>query len=133
MCTCGACAGILKYLSEQFDLTKMHMIGSSAGGLLSVLAACQVDPREAVQRAHDLCVSHGVFDRPLGLAGIWGKLVRQWLEELLPDDAADKCNGNVTILVTELPFLSTKSISHFKVTDLYNHCLYAHPTVCQVP
>lgn len=25
--------------------------------------------------------------RPLGLAGVWGGLVRRWLEELVPEDA----------------------------------------------
>jgi hypothetical protein len=28
-----------------------------------------------------------IFDKKLGLLGIWGGLIRQWLEEILPQDA----------------------------------------------
>jgi hypothetical protein len=31
----------------------------------------------------------------MGLAGVWGGIIRQWLEELLPADAAERCNGCV--------------------------------------
>jgi predicted acylesterase/phospholipase RssA len=43
------------------------MVGSSAGALLSVLAACGVQPQAALDRAYELCLEHGVFKRPLGL------------------------------------------------------------------
>ncbi len=72
-----------------------------------------MDPHAAVQHAHDLCIRTGVFDRPWGLAGVWGGLVRTWLEELLPSDAAERCSGRVTVVVTELPWLATRSISSF--------------------
>ena len=32
-----------------------------------------------------------LFERALGLAGVWGNLVRQWLNEVLPENAADLC------------------------------------------
>lgn len=38
---------------------------------------------------------HGLEQRRWGLAGIWGPLIRQWLHDLLPHDAADRCNGRV--------------------------------------
>jgi predicted acylesterase/phospholipase RssA len=91
------------------------MIGSSAGALLSILAACQVDVTRAVTLAHELCVRYKVLQRPLGLAGVWGGLVREWLRELLPADAAEKCNGRVTVVVTQLPWLTTHTITTFKV------------------
>ena len=40
-----------------------------------------------------------VFSRPLGLAGVWGPMVREWLEEVLPADAADRCRGRVTVVM----------------------------------
>ena len=30
------------------------------------------------------------FCRPLGLAGVWGRLIRDWLDDLLPGDAAER-------------------------------------------
>lgn len=44
----------------------------------------------ALDLAHQLCVQHRVFERPLGLVGIWGGIVREWLHTLLPADAADR-------------------------------------------
>ena len=34
--------------------------------------------------------------------GIWGRMIRQWLDELLPDDAADRCRGRVSVSVTHV-------------------------------
>lgn len=36
-----------------------------------------------------------VWERPLGLMGIWGNIIYEWLDELLPDDAADLVNDEV--------------------------------------
>lgn len=83
--------GILKYLENQFDLSACSFVGSSAGSSLSVFAANGVDPQSALDLAHALCIKHGVFQRPLGLMGVWGGIVREWLDILLPDDAADRC------------------------------------------
>ena len=38
----------------------------------------------------------------IGLYGIWGGVIRQWLDELLPEDAAQRCEGRVELLVTTL-------------------------------
>jgi hypothetical protein len=46
--------------------------------------------QSALDLAHELCVKHGVFNRPLGLLGVWGNIVREWLDTLLPPDAADR-------------------------------------------
>ncbi len=75
---------------------------SATGALIAVLAACNVSAQHALDLAHDLCQSHGVFRRPLGLAGVWGQLVRAWLQELLPQHAAELCSSRTTVVVTEL-------------------------------
>ena len=85
----GVRAGIIKYLEEHYDLTKIHVRGASAGALVATLAACNVDPRRALDLAHSLSVDAGLFDRKLKLAGVWGDLIRAWLYELLPSNAAD--------------------------------------------
>lgn len=40
--------GVLRYLHRNFDLTKVQLVGASAGGLISTLAACGVDEDKAV-------------------------------------------------------------------------------------
>ncbi|KAF6253994.1 hypothetical protein COO60DRAFT_1703556 [Scenedesmus sp. NREL 46B-D3] len=110
--------GILQHLQETYDLAQCAMVGSSAGALLSVLAACGVHPQLALDRAYELCVEHGVFKRPLGLMGVWGGIVRQWLDELLPADAVQRCsNGRVQVVLTTLPFLQRQVVSEFKDHD----------------
>lgn len=92
------------------------MVGSSAGALLSVLAACNVKPQAALDLAHDLCIRHNVFQRPLGLIGVWGGIVKEWLQELLPMDAAERCSGgHVRIVLTTLPLLRRKVVTEFEV------------------
>ena len=81
----------MKYLTEHYDLTKVPMAGASGGALASVLAACGVPADRAFQRAYDLSLTHGIWDRPLGLVGVWGALIEEWLDDLLPDDAAERC------------------------------------------
>jgi hypothetical protein len=49
--------------------------------------------QDSLDLAHQLCMQHGVFDRPLGLMGVWGAIVREWLDMLLPEDAADRYGG----------------------------------------
>ena len=83
------CPGIVQYLEERYDLTKVQVRGASAGALVATLAACNVDPRRALDRAHALAVDARLWDRRLKLAGVWGNLIRAWLYELLPPNAAD--------------------------------------------
>lgn len=78
-------------------LPELNWAGSSAGALCSVLSVCEVDPEAAVWKAHDLASAAGVYERPAGLAGIWGGLIRDWLEALLPADAHLRCDDRVTI------------------------------------
>ena len=40
-----------------------------------------------------------VWSRPLGLAGVWGAMVEDWLEELLPENADSICRDRVHLLV----------------------------------
>lgn len=105
--------GVMKYLMEQFDLSKVQLRGASAGGLAVTLAACGVNQDKAVRAAYRLSMENNIWERPGGLVGIWGGLVRQWLDELLPEDAAERCNGRVKLVVTELPSLQLKYLSEF--------------------
>lgn len=106
--------GCLRYLHRNFDLSKVQLVGASAGGLIATLAACGVNEDKAVRVAHRLAEEYGVYDRPAGLAGIWGSLIRDWLEELLPADAAERCAGRVRLVVTEVPSLRIRYLENFE-------------------
>ena len=62
----------------------------------------QVQPDEALATANQLALEYQIWERPLGLAGVWGGLVRAWLDALLPDDAHVQCSGRVKLVVTEV-------------------------------
>lgn len=66
-----------------------------------VIAACGVDNKTCTEVAYKLAKDNDLYSRPLALAGIWGSLVRQWLEEVLPEDCAELCSSRVTISVME--------------------------------
>lgn len=105
----------MKYLMEHFDLSRTQLIGVSAGGLAVTLAECGVNPDKAIKAAFRIADEEGVWGRgPGGLVGIWGPLVRQWLEELLPEDAGRRCTGRVKLVVTEVPSLRLQYIDSFE-------------------
>lgn len=109
--------GVLKYLLEYYDLPRCTMIGASAGGLVIVLAASNVNLDRAVREAYRLSVENDIWSRPAGLAGIWGKLVRDWLDELLPPDADELCSGRVKLVVTEALTLRIRYVEDFRDRD----------------
>ncbi|GAX80652.1 hypothetical protein CEUSTIGMA_g8087.t1 [Chlamydomonas eustigma] len=122
--------GAMKYLAEQCDLSKVHMTGASGGSLVAVLAACGVSADLILKRAYELSLEFNIWDRPMGLTGIWGGLVEQWLDELLPENAHEMCGGRVTVVVTTLPDMRQVGISDFKdKQDLINACMAS----CHVP
>lgn len=97
-------------LSQCYDVQRVPMVGSSGGGLVALLGACEVAPQEAVARAFALCREAGVYERPLGLFGIWRGLVHRWLSDLLPADAPARC-ARVGLVVTQLPYLQPVRLS----------------------
>ena len=92
----------MKYLSQVYDLSEVQFRGASAGALNSTLAACGVTPDAALATAYELALEYQVFERPLGLVGVWGGLVRAWLDALLPADAHVRCSGRVKVVVTQV-------------------------------
>lgn len=113
--------GAMQYLMNKFHLAKVPMVGASGGSFAAVLSACEVPAEQVLETAYALSLKHNIWERPLGLMGTWGGLVEQWLHDLLPADAAERCSGQVGIVVTQLPFCNQVSISDFKdKTDLIN-------------
>ena len=93
--------GAMHELLSMYDLPDdVKLSGASAGALACVFGQCRVDPGAAHRVAFALADEAGCLRNPLGLCGKWGRLVHAWLDELLPDDAADRCSGRCRLVVT---------------------------------
>lgn len=91
-------AGVITYLREnQYDLNSCSFSGASAGALTATLASAEVNFYEATDLALQLASDAGVWDRPGGLQGIWGPIIFEWLEALLPD-TIDCVQGRLSLL-----------------------------------
>lgn len=98
-------AGVVEYLKEQdCNFDNIYLGGASAGALTATLAATDVDFYEATKLALSKSEDAGIWDRKEGLQGIWGPIIRTWLEELLPDDAVDKVNNRVRFSIIVMSF-----------------------------
>ncbi|GAX20292.1 hypothetical protein FisN_6Hh243 [Fistulifera solaris] len=101
-------AGFISYLREVgYDPSACTATGASAGALAATLTITGVDFYEATDLALRLAKEAGVWDRKNGLQGIWGPMIHDWLDELLPDDAVetlcrskDPPESNLTLLLT---------------------------------
>lgn len=124
-------AGAIRSLQRHYRLNHCRLVGASAGCLASVLAACDVDMDVAFDSAIRISKDARLWDRRLGLMGIWGGLVRQWLDELLPCDAHATCTGHVHILAIRLlPRPRRHRLSHFATREeLIDTCMAS----CHIP
>ena len=106
-------AGVITYMREQgYDLSEASSTGASAGALAATLTACDVDFYEATDLALQMARDAGVWDRSGGLQGIWGPMIRDWLDILLPQDAVLRMN-NTSLLVTPIPQFGKQRISTY--------------------
>jgi len=113
--------GVVKFLRERYDLSKTNLLGASSGAIAATLTACGVSAEHALQSAMKLAKERKLLDKPLGVVGVWGKEVRDWLHDTLPQEAADMCRERVKLLVTELPFCRQMPIGRFSCrNDLIN-------------
>lgn len=97
--------GAVKYLTSRYDLTRVPMAGASSGSLVACLSACGVDPQRIVDEAYQLSIDNDIWNRRLGVIGIWGGLIRAWLDALLPEDAHELCSGRVHVIIAKAPTL----------------------------
>lgn len=74
--------GALDYLAEHYNLDQIPMVGASAGSLLSALTACGIRSPDIIRTAHRLALDHGVWDRSLGIVGIWGPIIVRGVEDV---------------------------------------------------
>lgn len=116
-------AGVVSYLRQSgYDLSKTTMSGASAGSITATLAATDVCFSNATDTALRLGREAGVWHRPMGLMGVWGSLIEDWLDEILPKNAAELANGRITILLTTIPKLGKQRVSRFVDRDDLIRC-----------
>lgn len=117
-------AGATQALATKFDLSRAQFAGASGGSLAATLAACGCDSGRAFDVAWRLTTDSGAWDKGAwGLFGIWGGLVRTWLDEILPADAHEQCSGRVNVLVRE-PFSPAICVNSYSSRDdLISACL----------
>ena len=88
--------------------------GASAGAITACFLACDVDFEVAVARAVELAHASGLYERPLGSAGVWGKIVHRWLDDLLPEDCAPMCTGRLEIVLLRIwPWVRHERVSEY--------------------
>eukprot|EP00281_Chroomonas_sp_CCMP1168_P020382 CAMPEP_0206229282 /NCGR_PEP_ID=MMETSP0047_2-20121206/9614_1 /ASSEMBLY_ACC=CAM_ASM_000192 /TAXON_ID=195065 /ORGANISM="Chroomonas mesostigmatica_cf, Strain CCMP1168" /LENGTH=394 /DNA_ID=CAMNT_0053652571 /DNA_START=75 /DNA_END=1260 /DNA_ORIENTATION=+ len=95
-------AGAVKSLQKHYNLTAATLMGASAGALTAALAGCEADMDKAFAVAQRLAKENNLWARRGGLMGIWGPIIREWLEEVLPKDAAERCSGRLHVSVAEV-------------------------------
>lgn len=110
-------AGVIAYLQEEgYNLSSNILLsGASAGALSATLAKTEVSPYDATELALSMSDEAGVWDRPLGLQGVWGSIIYDWLDQLLPLDAEERVKQDeLHILLTPVPSFGKSRISQFE-------------------
>mmetsp|Transcript_18208 Transcript_18208/g.18267 ORF Transcript_18208/g.18267 Transcript_18208/m.18267 type:complete len:304 (+) Transcript_18208:94-1005(+) len=124
-------AGAAKYLQETCDMSKLPVIGASAGSLTATLLLSGADFEDATSVAARLAKEKGVFESKTGLVGGWSNLVRDWLEEVIPLNVPMRNFRNLQIAVTPIfPTQRSELVSDFADrADLIDACMAS----CHVP
>jgi hypothetical protein len=122
--------GCAKYMKENCDISKFPMIiGASAGSLTASLLLSNSDLDVVTDVAFDISHEVDLYSRKTGLAGIWGGLVRVWLERIIPEDICADQLKTLKIAVTP-SFQKPKLVDGFSnKRDLIDACLAS----CHVP
>ena len=111
-------AGALHELSSRYRLSEVPVVGASAGALAATIGATGVDVPTAFDLAASLAERSGAWERGAwGLVGVWGPMIREWLDELLPADADEQCRGRVHILVKRAPRLRAPRFEPLLLSD----------------
>ncbi|KAA8492006.1 hypothetical protein FVE85_8488 [Porphyridium purpureum] len=104
--------GVVQSLRSEYERSgaQIPLVGASCGAFSALMLACGVDAFDAYDSVCDLVKRHNVLERgPLGLYGIWSRLIEEWLDELLAsrnDVEARLASANMEIRVLHLLDLS---------------------------
>ncbi|GMH48254.1 hypothetical protein TrLO_g887 [Triparma laevis f. longispina] len=117
--------GQLDYLRQSgyTDNPNLRLVGASAGSLCATLFSYGVSSEEATKCAIMLSDEADLWNNPLGLAFVWGSIIEEWLDELIPKDSDYVNPENLCLLLSPTSIDSLtgsaprKKIKHFKNRD----------------
>lgn len=119
--------GIARYLVDKRFIeveTTPCIMGVSAGALTAAVTLSGVDTDLAVASATRIMEKRGVFTRWLGFIGIMSGILREWLEEVLPPDAHERCSGRLYVFIQRL-FRGNMHVSQFPTREFLISALLA--------
>ncbi|XP_010538890.1 PREDICTED: uncharacterized protein LOC104813074 isoform X3 [Tarenaya hassleriana] len=91
--------GVAQFLIEKGYIKETTpLAGSSAGAIICAVIACGLSMQKALEATKTIADDC----RRKGTAFRLGALLRDCLEELLPDDAHTSCNGRIRVAVTQI-------------------------------
>lgn len=123
-------AGAAKYLRQHCDLSQVPVLGASAGSLTSSLLLSGVDFDYAADSALALADQFGVYDKKSSFV-FWGPILRNWLEQILPDTLTGDQLKLLQIAITPAsPFKAPQLVSGFETKV---HLIEAIMASCHVP
>ena len=124
-------AGCAKYIRQFCDVSEVPIIGASAGSLTSTLLLTGVDLDYAADCVIDIAHQFGVYDSGKKSNFVfWGPLLRNWLEQLLPEELPDSIDRLQIAITPASPFKAPTLVSGFKdKEDLIDACMAS----CHVP
>lgn len=123
-------AGCAKYLREHCDISKVPVVGASAGSLTSVLLLTGVDFDYAADAALQIATEYGVYGQEKKLV-FWGPMLRNWLEMLIPEDVSKEQLAQLKIAISPAsPFKAPMLVNDFSDK---NDLISAVMASCHIP
>lgn len=93
--------GAVKAILEARENTATIFAAFSSGAIACAVLLCKQPLSIAGKRLRNIMDEFRVSERRLGMALVWGALTVQWLEEILPENAAELCEGSLVVHVLE--------------------------------
>ena len=94
-------AGFCEYLQEKSLGLGTPMVGASAGALSAAMLSCDCDFRDATDFVVDQADRYRIYERK-SLAFIWGGLIDEWLNHVLPDEIPTRAKNDLHVTLTPM-------------------------------
>jgi predicted acylesterase/phospholipase RssA len=93
-------AGAAAYLSKNCPTGDIPVVGASAGAIAASMLVLNCSFDQGAKLAVDLADSRKVWEAKRGLVGIWGPIVKEFLEVLIPEQPSVDDLARINIIVT---------------------------------
>lgn len=94
-------SGAVKAILEARGEDPVIFAAFSSGAIASAILLCGLSIKDAGKVLARLMDEHGVSERTLGMALVWGEITTKWLDEVFPENAAELCEGSLVVHVLE--------------------------------